>query len=189
MRISRDMRIAGYPVFEIRKLMRKARERSIRAAFAEEVLGISAEDAETMMNDLAVLGYLRPDGSSDERYWEVTIRGAALALAKAGAPIRRKTANRIVADFLQCVEQVNASEGYAYCVIRVICASRISSGCSPRLLAITHSASSSSDTNKIILSISTQARRRAISAGGAGGRRVTRNPTVRSAFAYRYCCS
>lgn len=114
------MRIAGYPVFEVRRLMRKARDLSIRAAFAEEVLGISAADAETMMKDLAALGYLRPDGSSDERYWEVTIQGAALALAKAGAPIRRKTADRIVADFLHRVEQVNASKVYAYRVVRVV---------------------------------------------------------------------
>jgi DNA-binding MarR family transcriptional regulator len=114
------MKIAGYPAFEVRNLMRKARDLSIRAAFAEEVLGISAAAAEMMIKELAALGYLRTDASADERYWEVTTQGAALALAKAGAPIKRKTADRIVADFLHRVEQVNMSKDYAYRVARVV---------------------------------------------------------------------
>src|ERR1700704_1962485 len=48
------------------------------------------------------------------------MQGAALAIAKAGPPIKRKTADRIVAEFLHCVEQVNASQIYAYRIARQV---------------------------------------------------------------------
>lgn len=114
------MVIAGCPAFEIRELMRKAGDLSILAVFVQEALGISAARTRAVMKDLTTLGYLTRKEISGEVHWEVTMQGRALAMAKAGAPITRKTADRIVAEFMLRVEQVNASKVYAYRVDRVV---------------------------------------------------------------------
>jgi hypothetical protein len=114
------MIIAGVPAFEIRELMRKAGDMAILAAFAQEALGISASRTRAVMKDLTAQGYLTSGEIAGEVHWEVTIQGRALAMAKAGAPIKRRTADRLVAEFLQRVEQVNASKIYAYRVARVV---------------------------------------------------------------------
>ena len=55
-----------------------------------------------------------------EPVWRTTLKGNQLANASAAKPVRRQTAERALADFLERVEQVNQRDEYVYAVERVI---------------------------------------------------------------------
>src|SRR5207244_9199864 len=57
---------------------------------------------------------------SSEQYYEVTTLGNALAMATAGKPIHRRTADRLLSDFLSRVKQVNEDDHFLYKVTRVV---------------------------------------------------------------------
>jgi len=75
---------------------------------AEVTLGNSAPE---------VLSALHENGS---KLYELTIKGHALRMATARKPIKRKTAERLVAQFLGRVEQVNKDPDLLYWIDEVI---------------------------------------------------------------------
>lgn len=113
------MVIAGYPAFEIRQLLRDG-DRLI-VAQAEQILNVSTQRAQAVMAALVQEGFLAPTElrRGDELTWEVTLKGTALRCAKAGKPIKRETADKLLAELLQRVVDVNNGD-YAYRVARVI---------------------------------------------------------------------
>lgn len=118
------MTIVGVPAFELRTLFR---ERShLMPSYVARVLSVSAQRSGEIMIALEEEGFLKKhDGSlchslNGELVWELTTKGCALRIAKAGAPIKRSTADRLVAEFLVRVNQVNADAGYAYRIGRVV---------------------------------------------------------------------
>lgn len=121
-RISRDMTIVGVPALEIRKLFRDG-DRFI-AAQAERLLGVPAKRAEEIMHALVREGFLKRDESfrqaDGDVVWELTTQGRALRIAKACKPIKRSTADKLVAEFLARVEEANRRSYYAYRVERVV---------------------------------------------------------------------
>ena len=124
-RISRDMTIAGVPAFEIRKLLRDGHY--LVAEQAARVLSVSERRAEEIMHALEREGFLQPHDRSfcqpldgTKGVWEVTLKGSALRIAKAGKPIKRSTAERLVAEFLDRVEKANRQHYYAYRITRVL---------------------------------------------------------------------
>ena len=73
------------------------------------------------MKALLSAGYVEVDPSSgDESAWHVTIKGHALANAKATRPIKRETAERILAEFMQRVRHVASSPDFLYKVEKVV---------------------------------------------------------------------
>jgi predicted nucleotidyltransferase len=57
---------------------------------------------------------------SESPAWSTTIKGNALAMASAAGPVLRKTAERLLAEFLDRVKEVRESDTYLYRVKRVI---------------------------------------------------------------------
>lgn len=57
---------------------------------------------------------------SESPAWSTTLRGNALAMASAARPVLRKTAERVLAEFLGRVKAVKESEAFLYRVRRVI---------------------------------------------------------------------
>jgi predicted nucleotidyltransferase len=117
------MLIVGIPALELRKLLREGDH--LIDTHVERVLGISAQHAQETLVALEREGFLKEHDLTRYRadgkiVWELTTKGRALRIAKAGKPIKRSTADKLVAEFLQRVAQVNATRVYAYRVTRVI---------------------------------------------------------------------
>lgn len=128
MQINRGQLIAGYPAFKIRHLLRYVRLReAVTSRFLAYVLKIEKqEDAELLAANLSQLGFLNqlkktPVGYSSENAWyEITELGISLANASAAPRIKRRTAERLVEDLMDRVNQVNANERYVYRVSAVV---------------------------------------------------------------------
>jgi DNA-binding PadR family transcriptional regulator len=124
MRIASEQLIAGYSALEVRDFVRRYRFIKFFAEAAEEALVLSPRTAAVFMNKLVDLGFVETTGTSDRRkVFQVTNRGQALANASAARPIHRKTAERVLAQFLERVQLVNSTHEYAYrvgarCLIR-----------------------------------------------------------------------
>jgi hypothetical protein len=81
---------------------------------------VDAATAEQIQRGLLEEGYIEPSGSPfGPEHWHLTLKGSALANARARKPITRKTAERLIEEFLARVREVNAGD-YAYRVRRVI---------------------------------------------------------------------
>jgi predicted nucleotidyltransferase len=120
MRIQKSDIIAGQPVFTLRKLLHY--EDGTVTTIAEK-LGINQEKAKEVFQTLCTEGYIKQTDSSSDKNdpsWENTIKGYGLVNATARKPITRKTAERLLQEFLQRVEKINSSDEYAYYVKRVI---------------------------------------------------------------------
>jgi hypothetical protein len=121
MRIASEQLIAGYSALEVRDFVRRYRFIKFFAEAAEEALVLSPRTAAVFMNKLVDLGFVETTGTSDRRkVFQVTNRGQALANASAARPIHRKTAERVLAQFLERVQLVNSTHEYAYRVEHVV---------------------------------------------------------------------
>lgn len=102
------MNIAGFPAVAIRDLIRR-NFAPITARTAAHTLGVDLEQAQRVLTDLEELGYLE----RLENGLYPTELGNRLALAKATAPIKRATADRLAFELVGRVKHVNRGD-YAY---------------------------------------------------------------------------
>lgn len=86
-----------------------------------EVAPMSRNAAKRLLADLGAAGYVESAMARDRRapVWKLTIRGRALSMASAARPIRRATADRLLREFLDRVDAVNADAGLGYRVTEV----------------------------------------------------------------------
>ncbi len=121
MRIVSGQLIAGYPAKEVRDFVKRYRFTGFFAEAAEFYLALSPKAAAVFLNKLVNLGFIRGTGKSNGRKsFEVTSSGQALANASAARPIHRRTAERVLAQFLERVRMVNGTQEYAYRVEHVV---------------------------------------------------------------------
>jgi hypothetical protein len=107
-RIKRDQKIAGRPVHEVREFLR-------RNPFGFGPRNISKHFGADITDDLVVAGLIERDKNS----YRTTAAGDRLAIAKFIPSIDRAKANRIVAEFLQRVDAINANDKLLMRVRRV----------------------------------------------------------------------
>ncbi len=118
MRIQSKDLIVGQPALAIRKLLRNYGTH-IRVDTIADLLDVDTETAKQVLKDLATEGYIEASEGFQEM-WHTTMQGNALANAKAGKPITRRTADRLIEEFLTRVNEINACNDYAFCVTQVI---------------------------------------------------------------------
>src|SRR5216684_2531980 len=109
MRIRASQKMFGYPSPEIRRLMRAGGNHCWGVGFVAATLGISSGQATELVQALladSLIAQVLDEDPDDPRH-ELTIKGRALGMARATKPIKRATAERLVAEFLQRVEEVN----------------------------------------------------------------------------------
>jgi len=109
MRILASQKMFGYPSLKIRRLMRAGGNHCWGVAFVAATLEISSGRATELVQALltdSLIAQVLAEDPDDPRY-ELTIKGRALGMARATKPIKRATAERLVAEFLQRVEEVN----------------------------------------------------------------------------------
>jgi hypothetical protein len=121
MRIVHDEMIGGYPVLGVRDFLRRYRLADFHIEAAEDALGLSPRTAIIFTNKLKGLGFIEElDKWDGRRVFRLTIKGQASANASGARPIHRKTAERILEQFLERVQLVNLTQEYVYRVEHVV---------------------------------------------------------------------
>jgi hypothetical protein len=92
MRIEKDQIVGGLPARDVRRFMRSAAGTIIRLQTVAQVCGLSTKKAEQFLHELENEGLISP-----EDYWEATAKGYAFAMATAAEPLRKATAEQLVA--------------------------------------------------------------------------------------------
>jgi hypothetical protein len=121
MQIVSDQLIAGYPAIEVRDFVRRYRFTEFFAQAAEESLALSPRAGAVFINKLIGLEFVKVTGMYESRrVYQLTSKGQALANASAAKPIHMRTAERVLAQFLERVRLVNNTQEYAYRVEHVV---------------------------------------------------------------------
>lgn len=123
MRIRSTDILLGLPALELRRLLRRVDAwDSFDVETVREVASMSRNAAERLLADLGTAGYVEPAKAHDSGApaWQLSIRGRALSMASAALPIRRATAGRLLREFLDRVDAVNADADLGYRVSEVV---------------------------------------------------------------------
>lgn len=119
MNIRRKRFIAGEPVLRIRELLRQYGER-LRLAHLQQYLFIGRERAQSIATELERDGYIAHIGNSgDDALWKTSAKGHEFVEATAPNPFSRKTADGVLAHFMDMVRSVNQSHFHLYRVQQV----------------------------------------------------------------------
>lgn len=120
MRINSKDSILGIPIMEIRHLMRYWGN-GRTASFVSTHLNISTARGRELHTYLVDNGFIVRDATYDKKqYYRLTVKGRALALAKASVPVRRSTAEKAVAGLITRAEQINTDPYYLFKVKRIL---------------------------------------------------------------------
>jgi hypothetical protein len=131
MQINKEQTVAGYPAYAIRHLMRYVRlYDAISGEFAARILNIEKDESARLISRLSKLGFLtvtanvsgplKEEKGTKPVWYEITELGISLALASAAPRIKRRTADKIVEQFLIRVHQANKNGRYLYEITAVV---------------------------------------------------------------------
>lgn len=128
MRIDAKSTLFGHPTTDVRQVLREAhRGCGVSAWYVAKVLqkpdtwhqpDATDPRAHKLLKDLLGAGYL---ALTQHGGYDTTAKGASLALATAAQPLKRATADRLVAELLERVETINQDDlgEFPYTVQRV----------------------------------------------------------------------
>ncbi len=117
MQIAKDQLIAGQPALKVRSFVRAYRILSFYTSEFEKLLNFSPAEAEDFAHEMVSLGFLTQTTYcpvNNRPVYQVGDQGHMLANASAAKLITRKTADRVLQEFMERVRIVNASTLYAY---------------------------------------------------------------------------
>ncbi|GGG89658.1 hypothetical protein [Silvibacterium dinghuense] len=115
MRITADQLIAGYPAKRVRDFLRTRESRAIFNEVDLTELTLKPKAARDLLKELVVIGLIKEyRRCAGDLYFELTCHGQNFANAPASKPIHRKTAERVLTEFKQRMERVNATSEYLY---------------------------------------------------------------------------
>ena len=117
MRITKDQIVAGHPAMCVRDFLRRYRLSNFVTSAAEHAMDLAPKRASEFLFELRALGLIEPAKPFCEDpgpAFRVSSAGRALANASAAKPISRKTAERVLGEFLERVGAVNSTEEYVY---------------------------------------------------------------------------
>lgn len=129
MNIDPSEQLAGLPILEIRRLLRRLKQfhgilylsYGGYVRLVQEILDISPYQARQVGKALKQERYVeRYRGLDNKTYWTTSLKGSALALASAARPLRRATAEKKLAEFLDRVRHVRDSPEFLYKVKKVV---------------------------------------------------------------------
>jgi predicted nucleotidyltransferase len=134
--------VAGIPILKVRGFLKRWRNDAWTPRWIARELAIRQDQAVAVLEELEAHGFLERkserewrDGHvavqgsatplderdpSESHAWSTTLKGNALAMASAARPVLRKTAERVLAEFLERVKEVRESDTFLYRVKRVI---------------------------------------------------------------------
>ena len=100
-------------------LLQSAELPSWTAAYLQQTLAIDAQTARGVLTALSAVGYIEPD-PEQPRNWRNTEAGNKMAGVSKARPIKRRTAEKALVDFLARVREVNLETDYLYSVERAV---------------------------------------------------------------------
>ena len=120
MKMDTTQQVAGHPILRIRDLFKN--EIALNRYHVERKMKCSAEEAVALLDKLVAGGYLVWDGER-EGYWaqyDLLPPARSLGMARAVSPIKREKADRLLAEFLARVQEVNTSADFLWRVEKVV---------------------------------------------------------------------
>src|ERR1700722_5830124 len=110
MKFDPKIQIGGYPAVDVRAFLRRVSSAHLgfSAKDAQSVAQLSEKELARFLKCLAEEDLLEPFLLLNRQHgWRTTVRGNALAMARAGAPMTRATAESLMTEFLARVVEVN----------------------------------------------------------------------------------
>jgi predicted nucleotidyltransferase len=99
----------------VRDFLRARQIAHISNEAVQAELAMKPEAAHDFLNQLVVIGLIKEYGRHNGHLlFELTCHGQNFANASASKPIHRKTADHVLAEFMQRMERVNATSEYLY---------------------------------------------------------------------------
>ena len=115
MRISKGEIVAGHPALQVRRFLRRFDGMFFMRCAVERVMQLKPEQTEEFIHEMVALKLIEPTATfNNEAAYEVGDLGLAIANATATKPIYRETAERVLKEFMERVDAVNASKEYAF---------------------------------------------------------------------------
>lgn len=115
MRITKEEVVAGHPALRVRGFLRRFDSGFFMHSAVETFMQLKPRQATKFINDMVALELIEPtEPFEKEAAFQVVTRGLALANAKAAKPIYRGTGERVLSEFIDRVNAVNASKEYAF---------------------------------------------------------------------------
>jgi hypothetical protein len=115
MRITKEEVVAGHPVLRVRGFLRRFDSGFFMHSAVETFMQLKPRQATKFINDMVALELIEPtEPFEKEAAFQVATRGLALANAKAAKPIYRGTGERVLSEFIDRANAVNASKEYAF---------------------------------------------------------------------------
>jgi hypothetical protein len=117
MQIKKEEVVAGQPALRVRGFLRRFKRGFFMHSAAESFMRLKPKQAAEFINDLVALELIEPTMPFENKAaFQVATRGHALTNATAAKPISRGTAERVLREFIDRVNAVNALEEYAFIV-------------------------------------------------------------------------
>ena len=115
MRITKEEVVAGHSALRVRGFLRRFERGFFTLSAAEGFMQLKSRQAAEFINDMVALELIEPTMPfGDKAAFQVATRGHAFANATAAKPIYRGTAERVLREFMDRVNAVNASKEYAF---------------------------------------------------------------------------
>lgn len=116
MRIEKDQLIAGLPAKDVRRVLRQVEGCLIRPSTVARILALSESRARGILNKLEKERLV----TAKEDFWMITAKGRTLTMATAAIPLRRATAEALIAKLIERAKMINKSNHLAYRVGRLV---------------------------------------------------------------------
>jgi predicted nucleotidyltransferase len=122
MRLNRGDRIAGVDGLRLRKYFRQFGSDRVNYETVMAEFSVTKRQAGKMLADLLTLEMISRSFQEDKDIvcYRTTIKGNALGMAKAGKPIKRASADKILREFLDRTRAVNRRQELAHSVESVV---------------------------------------------------------------------
>ncbi|HSS20977.1 MAG TPA: hypothetical protein VLL54_12955 [Pyrinomonadaceae bacterium] len=121
MRPIANQEMSGYSLLEIGKFMREMADSCWKSSLLAARFKIEQKAAAKLVRVMILNGLVaKVYPQSNCREYEVTSKGFALGKATAGPPLKRVTAERLVAEFLERVENVNNDPDFLCSIDEVV---------------------------------------------------------------------
>lgn len=120
MRISRKETIDNIRILEIRDFfvyLKRYRAKTFTLKEVCDYFKIDELKANSLLKELSDREFIERGGID---FYKITLKGAALRIARCVSPINRVKADKILKDFMQRVEEINNNDYYLYRVSKIL---------------------------------------------------------------------
>jgi hypothetical protein len=118
--LNAQAQVCGVPALVLRRLLRRTMHDFWTRKIVARELKISLERASRLMSALRDHAYVEPMTTEPRGTWRNTTLGNSFANATAARPVKRRVAERRLAEFLDRVRHVNAKPAFLYRVTEVV---------------------------------------------------------------------